>query len=697
MSFLAELKQRKVFRVGALYLVVAWLAIQVASIAFPAFDAPPWALRVLILLFALGFPLALLLTWALELTPEGIKVASGKVGNKRMAMAATALAALALAWYFLGQPALRQRDSAGERSIAVLPFVNMSGDKANDYFSDGLAETTLDMLAQVADLKVIARTSSFAFKGRNADVREIGKALGAAHLLEGSVQQAGDTVRITAQLIRTRDGVHLWSRRYDRKLADVFAIQDEIANEVVKALQLALPVPEQQRLLRNRTGNVTAYQEYLRGIALLPNRKVPEMRAAAAHFERAIALDPGYARAYVGASDTYHLLAQYAAISAAERERMAHYLDRALELAPDLGEAHVARANYLADAGDNPGAETEYRRGLALAPGYATGNQWFGEFLAILGRFDEALPLLAKAIELDPLSPVIRDVYGFMLGQSGRVDEALALSNRQIAAHPDIARQYDAREALHEQRGDLVAALRDGRKVDELDPEAFGFRANTCHVLIDMGALVEARGCLDDLSPQAAGSATLLFAQARLATIAGNTPGALEILDKIQPPSFGNEFRAYLLLGSGRTAEALAIQRALHPEFFVQPLPTIHPGLAGSAIRTGIALLRTGATGQGRSLLEAGAVALAQRPYLALVAGRGWNQVVAYGQLGDHDRAFALMQSAVDSGFFLLLAELDADPLAAGLRADPRYEKILAPARAMAAAQIEAARKAGVL
>ena len=201
MSFVAELKQRKVFRVAMVYLVVAWVANQAASIALPAFDAPAWALRVLILLFALGLPLALVLAWVLELTPEGPKLTPGKIGNRRMAWLSIGLAALALAWFFYGQPALRSRDVvlAQDRSIAVLPFVNMSGDPANDYFSDGLAETTLDMLAQVQNLKVIARTSSFAFKGKDIDMREIGKALGAAHLLEGSVQQAGDTVRVTVQ------------------------------------------------------------------------------------------------------------------------------------------------------------------------------------------------------------------------------------------------------------------------------------------------------------------------------------------------------------------------------------------------------------------------------------------------------------------------------------------------------------------
>ena len=261
-----------------------------------------------------------------------------------MAGIAAGLVALALAWYFLGAAGLaRSRRIAGERSIAVLPFVNMSGDKANEYFSDGLAETTLDMLAQVKDLKVIARTSSFAFKGKNDDVRTIGKALDAAHLLEGSVQQAGDTVRITVQLIRTSDGVHLWSQRYDRKLADVFRIQDEIATEVVRALQLALPAAEQKHLLRKRTDNIAAYREYLKGTALLPGRKVAEMRVAARHFERAIEFDPGYARAYAAAATAYGLLEAHATTTAEEQQRRTRYIERAIELAPDLGEAHAAR------------------------------------------------------------------------------------------------------------------------------------------------------------------------------------------------------------------------------------------------------------------------------------------------------------------------------------------------------------------
>jgi TolB-like protein len=695
-SFIAELKQRKVFRVATVYLVVAWVAIQAASIALPAFDAPPWTLRVVILLFALGFPLALLLTWVLDLTPEGISVATGKVGNKRMAGIALGLVALALAWYFLGQPALRQQAIASDRSIAVLPFVNMSGDKANEYFSDGLAETTLDMLAQVHDLKVIARTSSFAFKGKATDMRDIGKALGAAHLLEGSVQQAGDTVRITVQLIRASDGSHVWSQRFDRRMTDVFRIQDEIAASVVQALQVALPKSEQQRLVQKRTENVAAYQEYLKGIALLPDRKVSEMRRAAQHFERAIALDPNYAHAYVAANNTYGLLETYATISDEERSRSERYLDRALALAPKLGEAHIARAAKLEYAGDYAAAESEFRRGVQLAPGYATGYQWYGELMAWqYGRFDEALPLLRKAVELDPLSPVIRDVHIFVLGQSGRVDEALALSNRLIVERPDIGRNYDTRSTLHQLRGDMVATLRDQRTLASLDPEAFGFLSHRCHALIDLSALAEAKACVAPLAQRAPASFEVMGAQVRLAMAVGDTAGALALLEQAVPGT--ERTRARILVAAGQTAEALAIYRRITPEWFNRSTPQVNPAQARDAIQAGSALLKTGDTPRGRALLEAAIAAIAPRPRAAIVADRGWLDVQAYAELGDMDRAFAALQEGVDSGFFLIIAELDGFPQLAELRADPRYMKILAPARARAAAQMEAARVAGVL
>jgi TolB-like protein len=262
-------------------------------------------LRVLILVLALGFPLALVLAWAIDLTPEGrasCRAAPAGSACSRFSSRARACSRSAgMCWaagLARGRTWPRESSRGQGRSYSgavdcVLPFVNMSGDPANDYFSDGLAETTLDMLAQVHDLKVIARTSSFAFKGKPDDVREIGRKLDAAHLLEGSVQQSGKTVRITAQLVRTSDGAHVWSHRYDRQLTDVFKIQDEIADRGGEARCSWRCRRRKPRASPASAPTMSAaYQEYLRGVALMPGRRVPDMRRALAHFQRAIALDP---------------------------------------------------------------------------------------------------------------------------------------------------------------------------------------------------------------------------------------------------------------------------------------------------------------------------------------------------------------------------------------------------------------------
>ena len=698
MSFVAELKQRKVFRVAMVYLVVAWVAIQAASIALPAFDAPAWTLRVLILLFALGLPLALLLAWVLELTPQGPKLTAGKVGNRRMAWLSIGLAALALAWFFYGQPALRSRDvvRAQDRSIAVLPFVNMSGDPANDYFSDGLAETTLDMLAQVQNLKVIARTSSFAFKGKDIDMREIGKALGAAHLLEGSVQQAGDTVRVTVQLIRAADGSHLWSRHFDRRMSDVFNIQDEVATAVVDALQVALPKPEQQRLLQKRTDNVAAYQEYLKGNALLPGRKVADMRAALAHFERAIELDPGYARAWAAASSTLGLLETYATITPAQAADRRRDADRALELAPSLGEAYIARATILQEARDLARADRDYQRGIEFAPGFATAYQWYGEFLLYeYGEIERSLPMFKRALVLDPLSPVIRNEHANALGVAGRVDEALEENRRLLAEHPDFSPGYGVRAGILESRGDLVGTLRAWQAQATRDPEAVRRKLNRCYSLGRFGAVREAATCAADFASRFPDKDETLQARSWQLAQAGDFSGALAVYMRSAQPNPWDQVR--LLVLNKRGDEALPILRRLAPEMFEQPTARIASAFPSDAVLAGAALLQAGATAQGRDLLQRALRANASHAYDQPLFGRGWWDVYADALLDDMPQACNALHAAVASGYFLDLAQIDVDPMLANLRVQPCYQRELAPARVRAAAQVDAARAAGLL
>jgi TolB-like protein/Tfp pilus assembly protein PilF len=699
-SFIAELKQRKVFRVAMVYLVVAWVAIQAASIALPAFDAPPWTLRVVILLFALGFPLALLLTWVLDLTPEGIRVATGKVGNKRMAGIAAGLIALALGWYFLGQPALRQQAIAGERSIAVLPFVNMSGDKDNEYFSDGLAETTLDMLAQLKDLKVIARTSSFAFKGKQADMREIGKALGAAHLLEGSVQQAGDTVRITAQLIRVSDGSHLWSKRFDRKLADVFAIQDEIATEVVNAIQGALPAVQQARLVRKRTDNVRAYDEYLKGIALLPDRNTTKLRAALVHFERAIELDPAYARAYAMAGTAASLLRTYGDDSEQTARKIPRYIDRALELAPDLGEAWAARGAQLEQVRDLRNAERAYLRSVELAPGYATGYQWLGEFYQDqLGEMDKALPLLERATTLDPLSPIIQKEYAVGLAAVQRLDEAERILDRLLQAHPRFAVGHEKLALLRMQRGDLSGALRAIETAIRLDPEVVYFPITRCTAFLRFRAMQAAKRCADDLLQRWTGEKADNV-RLRWLMEQGEHQQALALIERMPTPSPFE--KAGVLFNLGRYEEAEAELRQMFeksgfPLTELQTPPKATSPYVEDLVFVGAIRLLKGEREAGTALLEEAAKRAAALPAGSGDFARNWHDVAALALLGRHQAACAAYRSSVEAGMFTDYDFAERMPVLADFRKQPCYPQVVALARERAEAQIDKARAAGLL
>ncbi|HET7062885.1 MAG TPA: hypothetical protein VFI49_01325 [Rudaea sp.] len=715
MSFVAELKQRKVFRVATVYLVVAWIAVQAASIALPAFDAPAWVLRVVILLIALGFPFALVLAWALDVTPSGVRFSAGGAGNKRIALVAAALVLLALVWYFRGQPAPRPGETAtpagraaptvaatsgaavDARSVAVLPFVNMSGDPANEYFSDGLAETTLDMLAQVPNLKVVARTSSFAFKGKPDDVRRIGAALGAATLLEGSVQRAGEAVRITAQLVKASDGTHLWSKHFDRQLADVFKIQDEVATEVVRALELSLPAGDQQRLTQRRTENVEAYQEYLKGITLMPGRKVDEMRVAAGHFERAIALDGNYAHAYAAAADVYELLEEYAHISADEKSRIGTYVGRALALAPELGEAHASRATELLQQDHEvAGAEREFRRAIELAPSYASAFQWYGELLAYeLHDFSAAERMLRHAVSLDPLSPIVQDQVIYPLMDQKRLDAARIELDKLLREHPDFAQGYYTQARFAAASGDLVAALRALREHAARDPGAFGRIRDRCYMLQRFGAIEQALACTQDLAKYSPDSTELNTALAELEL---HRKGPQTLLDEARSGKPVDKwFEAYLLVCLNRHDEALAILRTLAPQLFAEPPPKLYPLGIPRRLLVGIALIKTRATAQGRSLVQQVVTELAEHPVNPSTMEFAFWDVLAHEMLGEHEKAIAALGRTLSAGTIVDIRNLDTEPLMEGLRADPRYEKTVAPARARAAAQVAAAQTAGLL
>ena len=467
-SFITELRRRNVIRMAGLYLVGAWLVVQVAGTVLPMFGAPAWLPRSIVLLVAIGFLPALVFAWVYELTPEGIKRdeevppehSIAPQTGRRMDRMIIAVLGLALVYFAFDKFVLGARRgeviAAGSRShseasqgskavvaddnsIAVLPFVDMSQGKDQEYFSDGLSEELLNQLAQIPQLRVIARTSSFSFKGKEVSVAEIAKALNVGHVLEGSVRKSGDTLRITAQLIRASDSSHLWSQTYDRSLTDVFKVQDEISREVVAALKFKL-LPGKQPDNTQRTRNPAAYEQYLIGMdAIRAGGRAPVETAMAA-FKQAIALDPDYANAYAELANSYASIADFADDPAQREATIDQALasaDKAIALAPDLPDGYSVRGNIRHRMRwEWEAAQSDLARALQLDPRRAKTMVDYGPVLFSLGRRDEAIALLRKAVVSDPLSENAWTGLGRYLQASGANAEAKQAFKRALAINP---------------------------------------------------------------------------------------------------------------------------------------------------------------------------------------------------------------------------------------------------------------------
>jgi TolB-like protein len=461
MSFIDELKRRNVFRVAVAYLITAWLSLQVADIVLETIEAPLWVMKALMLVLGIGFPIALVLAWAYELTSDGIKKEkdvdrsqsiTNKTGRK---LDFTIIGILLVAVVFLladrfGGGDIEQElitsqttDTSSEsgpveieekaKSIAVLPFVNMSSDAEQEYFSDGISEEILNALARVKDLKVAGRTSSFAFKGQNQDLRQIGEALGVEHILEGSVRKSGTTVRITAQLIQVEDGFHLWSNTYDREMTDVFAIQDEISGAILEQLKAHL-LDGEHIVVNTPRANSEAYDLYLLAKQRIYERTRPTIEAAAETLDRAIAIDPEYAPAYAQRGITAMLLAedQYGILPAEQSQTQAKlYLDQALRLDPNQPEALAGMGLYHSNTPGETEQAIEYlEKALAINPNLIDAINWLQSAYANAGRPGEAMRILEELAERDPLyRPGIANLNRFYIFKD-QLDKARAMVER---------------------------------------------------------------------------------------------------------------------------------------------------------------------------------------------------------------------------------------------------------------------------
>lgn len=487
--FFAELRRRKVFQVAGVYGATAFVVLQVVELLGQGLRLPDTVLTVVTVLTIVCFPIALVLAWAYERTPEGVQrtdmLTSGEVDELAalpairrwpsgiVAVVGVSMFAVGL-WLTLDRPVdagvesipggvpstiqasnegvldpaaevvanltgpTGSQSSAPTTSIAVLPFVNMSDDPADAYFSDGLSEEILNLLAQSPDLKVTARTSSFALRDEQEDVRRIGKMLGVAHVLEGSVRRAGNVVRVTAQLINTSDGFHEWSETYDRELTDVFAIQDEISGAIAEALQVRIAEGASPQVVQRRTDDLEAYDYYLLGRHAWAGRTGEGIEAALEYFEQAIDADPEFGLAYSGLADALDAYAYFVSGDSREvvdRARAAAL--RAVELAPDLAEGYASLGLIEMEFDwDLEAAEQYFRRAMELNPGYTSIWNWSADVAILRGDTETAIERARRGIELDPMSQMVWWALGSALAVDGRLEEAMVATQRAADLAP---------------------------------------------------------------------------------------------------------------------------------------------------------------------------------------------------------------------------------------------------------------------
>jgi TolB-like protein/Flp pilus assembly protein TadD len=480
-NFFAELKRRHVYRVAIAYGVVAWLLIQVATQVFPFFELSNFVVRVVVAASVLGFPVALIIAWAFEMTPEGLKrdddVAPDhyipRWSTRKFTALVVSVAILAagvpLVHILRKKPAFLSRVSAAstpsQKSIAVLPLLNESGNSDDEYFSDGLSEELISALAQVKGLKVIGRSSSFRFKDKKTDVKTIGEELGVSTLLEGTVRKQGDQVRIVAELINTADGSELWSRTFDRELKDIFAVQTEIAEAVATSLELTLLGTEDGSAQKASTKSMEAHNAYLQGHFYFQRRNLEDYRKAVGFFDQAIRFDSDYALAYAERSEAWAWIGDLSSEKKKEAWKAAGSdAEKAIAVDPNLAEAHAALGwvRFFIEWKFAEGL-AELTRAQQLSPWNPTANDLLARVVVYFGQFEQAEKVARQSIELDPLAYQARISLARVLFAEGKLDETEAAARKAAELQPTAAGNHRFQVFVAIQRGDGEAALREAQ------------------------------------------------------------------------------------------------------------------------------------------------------------------------------------------------------------------------------------------
>jgi TolB-like protein/Tfp pilus assembly protein PilF len=469
-GFFAELKRRNIYKVAVTYAVVGWLLIQIATQVFPFLQIPNWAIRLVIMLLALGFPIALILAWAFELTPQGIKRTewtddelTKRSRNRAWVYVVTVAGLLSIGLFFLGRYTAPSKQSASAdvptKSIAVLPFESLSEDKANAYFADGIQEEILARLSKIADLKVISRTSTQRYKSAPANLREIAQQLGVSNILEGSVQKSADQVRITVQLVNALNDSHIWAETYDRKLIDVFEVESDVAQKIAASLEAKLTGREKIDIAVVGTKNPEAYDAFLHALAFRNKQGLESMQNVVKFSRRAVELDPNYAEAWAVLGIFESQEYAFPDHSDAQLTRARKATENAFRLAPDSADGHFAMGMYYYYClGDYDRALTDLNIAHQRAPNNANILLAIGLVQRRQGNLDQSIKTFQKAAKLDPLNQDVWVSLGRSYRGTRRFDEARAMFDRALTIEPGDLNVIAGNAETYLAEGDLDSA-----------------------------------------------------------------------------------------------------------------------------------------------------------------------------------------------------------------------------------------------
>lgn len=491
-NLFAELKRRNVLRAAAFYAASAWLLVQVATQVFPFFHIAEWVVRWVVVAAVIGFPFAMVFSWLYEWTPHGLQRESEITPNESitrqtgkrldrwiiaiLALAVVLLLANTFVWHKDAE--IITTPAAPGKSIAVLPFDNLSRDPDNAYFAEGIQDEILTRLAKVADLKVISRTSTQHFKSAPENLPEIAKQLGVMNILEGSVQKANDQVRVNVQLINAVTDTHLWADTYDRKLTDIFAVESEIAKTIADTLRAKLAGSELTAITKAPTGNSEAYELYLKGRFFWNKRTGASLLKSIEYFNQTIAKDPGFALAYAGLADSYLIMSFYGDVPPAKSYPQAKAAaEKALELDDTLGQPHASLGLLAGLECDNDQSIRELERAIELNPNYATAHHWLGLPFMSLGQFDRAIAEGKRAIELDPLSLICNADLSWLYFNARRYDDAEAQARKTLEMDPGFYLAHYYLGLALQFKGQLSEAIAEYQKAIDLNGDLYSLAA----------------------------------------------------------------------------------------------------------------------------------------------------------------------------------------------------------------------------